>query len=63
MADKSTYTPDEAAAFLGISVDKLAQLTAEGEIRSHCYRKRVFYLGGDLDVARCALQTERKLLS
>jgi hypothetical protein len=57
---KPTYTPVEAAKFLGITLLRLAQLTASGTIRMQRHRKQNFYLGGELDSARSALQHERK---
>lgn len=51
---KTTYTPLQAARFLGIELDRLEEMTQKGELRR--FRGKTcgpwFYLGGELDVMK-----------
>lgn len=58
---QSTYTPLEAASFLGITEQLLDILTNTGKISRQRDGARCYYLGGELDAARCALQSESRL--
>jgi len=49
---KGTYSPFEAAEFLGISEEDLENYTRDGQIRIQVYGGRRYYLGGELDSAR-----------
>lgn len=60
MMTNSTYTTFQAAQFLGISEGELVEMAVEGKIRKHWNGRCSFYLGGDLDVARCLLRSERE---
>lgn len=60
---KSTYTLAEAAEFLNITEKRLVELTSAGQIRIQSYQRRSFYLGGELDAARLALQERVNLFT
>lgn len=59
--NSSTYTPEEAAEFLEISMERLEQLTRDGKIRMHKHSRRLYYLGGELDSARSVLSQSKRL--
>lgn len=47
------FTPLQAANFVGISMERLIELTANGSIRQQFGPNgKRFYLGGELDVAK-----------
>ncbi len=53
---KNKFSIKEAAKFLGITEQHLALLTMEGSIRQCQYKGERYYLGGELDVAKCMLK-------
>lgn len=60
-AHKLKFTPEEAAKFLGITEEHLALLSSKGSIRQCQNKGKRYYLGGELDAAKCFLRESPKM--
>lgn len=49
---KLTLTPEEAAAYLNISVEKLAEYVKIGSIRTYWHKKQKYHLAGEIDMLK-----------
>ena len=49
---QATYEPDEAAAFLGLTLQQVHFLTHKRRLTLYTFQRRSYYLGGELDCVR-----------
>lgn len=52
MTTTVTFTPEEAAAYLNISVKNLAEHVKRGDIRMHWHKRRKYHLAGEVDMLK-----------
>jgi len=51
-AMKMTFSPEDAAAYLNISVEELSKRVKRGDLRLHSQGKRKYHLAGEVDVLK-----------
>jgi len=62
-AQKATLTINEAAKFLGVSLNRINELVLERKLRMWEHNGKKYFLGGELDFCKLTMRPQLPILS